>query len=135
LPWVYSDTAATKGSAEVIPGSSGSFSFTPALAVGPAGQTLVAFQKPSGTPGADTIYTSLNTDGTTFGPSQSVVNTGVVGQYSIPAQSAAGVNSGLALAWDRRNGPNGRVYPAARPPQSSCCTPPIAARPGKAPSP
>ncbi|HEV3344130.1 MAG TPA: NF038129 family PEP-CTERM protein [Pirellulales bacterium] len=110
LPWVYSDTAATKGSAEVIPGSSGSFSFTPALAVGPAGQTLVAFQKPSGTPGADTIYTSLNTDGTTFGPSQSVVNTGVVGQYSIPAQSAAGVNSGLALAWDRRNGPNGRVY-------------------------
>ena len=109
-PWFTSGTVPPGGQLEVVPGSSGSFSFTPAIAVGPAGQTLVAFQKPSGTPGDDTIYTSLNSDGTTFGPIQNVASTGVVGQYMIPAQNTMGINSGLGLAWDLRNGPNGRVY-------------------------
>jgi hypothetical protein len=114
LPFVDSLTVVTSptgGKVEIVPSTSGSSSFTPAIAVGPAGQTLVAFQKPSGTTGVDTIYTSLNTDGATFGPSQAVTDDSLVGQYSIPAQSTALINSGLALAWDTSKGPyRGRVY-------------------------
>jgi hypothetical protein len=109
--YLVSSTAPATVQEQDIPNSSNSSSFTPAVAIGPAGQTLVAFEKPSTTPGVNAIYTSLNSDGTTFGPSQSVVNTFVTGQqYLIPAQNTPGINSGIALAWDRRNNPNGRVY-------------------------
>ncbi len=115
-------TFAKQPTSDDVPASDGSFSFTPSITIGPKGQALVAFEQRSSTPGLDTLFTSLDGDGlgpNTFGaprpvlanPDSLLIETHLVGQYTIPAQKNVGVNSGLAVAYDLSNGPHrGRVY-------------------------
>jgi Tol biopolymer transport system component len=95
-----------------IPGSQGSRSRL-ALAVGPDGQVLVAFQAPAASPGVDDIFTSLDADGT--GPNGFAApiavpgGTALAGFLQIPAQE--NITANLGLAYDRTQGPHhGRVY-------------------------
>ncbi|HEX3717279.1 MAG TPA: hypothetical protein VH595_04865 [Verrucomicrobiae bacterium] len=85
-----------------IPGSaSGGF---PDIAIGPAGQVLVAYQNNINVSGSSKIFTSINTNafGTNgFGPAITVTANAVGGLTYIPAQpTGVGINASVSLAWD-----------------------------------
>src|SRR5262249_19964149 len=102
----------TFGSFQTVPNSVGGD--IPAIAVGPTGQVMVAYQSPGTGSRRSTLLTSLDPDG--FGPNgfnnPVVVAAVQVGGFRlIPAQPNAGIDTAPSLAWDRSNGPfKGRVY-------------------------
>ena len=86
-----------------VPGSSGVNYYS--IAVGPAGQAIVVYQKPSTSPGIDDIYESVNPDDideAEFGLPKKFATTRVVGvsTYKIPAMGTAGISSSLQVVWD-----------------------------------
>jgi hypothetical protein len=84
------------------------------IAVGPAGQVLLTWQRPSGGEGPANIYVSRDPDG--FGPQGLtapllVTKTNVGGFDYIPAQSRRSVDAEPDVAYDRSGGPHdGRAY-------------------------
>jgi len=86
----------------IIPGSTGGG--FPDIAIGPAGQVMIAYQNNLSISNASKIFVSLNTNafGTNaFGPAVTVATTGVGGLTYIPAQSTGiGVSADVGVAWD-----------------------------------
>jgi uncharacterized repeat protein (TIGR01451 family) len=86
----------------IIPGSTGGG--FPDIAIGPAGQVMVAYQNNLTNSGASKIFVSLNTNafGTNgFGAAVTVTSTAVGGLTYIPAQSTGiGVSATPGVAWD-----------------------------------
>jgi hypothetical protein len=96
-----------------VPGSAGG-SFGD-IAVGPAGQVTVAYQRPVAGQHASKLYTSTDPDG--LGPAPfsvpvPVSTTNVGGFDEIPAQGTQrSIDAEIGLAYDRSGGPfNGRLY-------------------------
>jgi hypothetical protein len=95
---------------EILPGSSkGAFGD---IAIGPAGQVMVTYQKPAEK--ASKIYVDVDADG--LGPGGFAKPVLVTGTHTvdfdfISAQPNRGIDAEAGLAIDRSNGPfNGRVY-------------------------
>lgn len=84
------------------------------IAIGPAGQVLVTYQKPSGGQGPGTIFVNLDADGLGaggFGAQIAATTTNVGGFDFITPQPDRSVDAEGNLAWDRTGGAhNGRVY-------------------------
>jgi surface-anchored protein len=97
---------------QAIPNSTGGD--IPAVAIGPTGQVLVAYQSPGAGSRRSTILTGLDADGLGgggFGNPNLVTPINVGGFRKIPAQNTAGIDSAISLSWDRSTGPfSGRVY-------------------------
>jgi hypothetical protein len=95
---------------QVLPGSSkGAFGD---VAVGPAGQVMVTYQKPAGT--ASKIYVDVDPDGVGpagFGKPILVTGTHTVDFDYVSAQPNRGIDAEAGLAFDRSGGAfDGRVY-------------------------
>jgi hypothetical protein len=100
----------TFGKEQIIPGSSkGAFGD---IAVGPAGEVMVTYQKPAGK--ASKIYLNVDSDGVGaggFGKPILVSNTQTVDFDYIGAQPNRGIDAEVGLAMDRTGGAfTGRVY-------------------------
>jgi hypothetical protein len=84
------------------------------IAIGPAGQVMVAYQAPVPGEGPSTIFVNLDADGFgagAFGAAATVSATNVGGFDTIPAQPERQVDAEAGLAYDRSGGArNGRVY-------------------------
>ncbi len=100
------------GAFKTIPNTTGGD--IPAIAIGPAGQALVAYQNPGFGSRRSTLLTSLDADGLGAGnfSAPAIVSPINIGGFrKIPAQNTSGIDSSLSLAWDRSGGYyNGRVY-------------------------
>lgn len=84
------------------------------IAIGPSGEVMVTYQKPTSGQGPAKIFINVDRDGlgpAAFGSRVHVGNTQVGGFDFIPAQKSRGVDAEANLAWDRSGGPHdGRVY-------------------------
>ncbi len=84
------------------------------IAVGPAGQVMVAYQNPSSGAGPDTVNVNLEPDGLGaggFNPTVAASSTQVGGFAPIPAQPSRTIDAEIGLAWDHSGGAHhGRVY-------------------------
>ena len=82
------------------------------IAIGPAGDVMVAYQRPHGGSGPTQLYVALKPAAmNAFNAEISVVTTPMSGFYSIPAQSSRTIDPEAGLAWDRSGGAhNGRIY-------------------------
>lgn len=100
-------------SAKQLAPSSGGGNFGD-IAIGPTGQVLVTYEKPSGGQGPATVFVNLDSDGLGvlgFGAQITATATNVGGFDFIPAQPDRSVDAEANLAWDRTGGAhNGRVY-------------------------
>jgi hypothetical protein len=73
------------------------------IAIGPAGQVMIAYQTPSGGQGPANIYTALDPDGlgpAGFNTPSLLAQTNVGGFDFIPAQSTRSIDAEVGLAWD-----------------------------------
>ena len=98
------------GPVQIVPGSSnGGF---PDIAVGPAGQVMVAYQNNDTLPGISKVFVSLNTNafGTNgFGAAVTATTDAIGGFTYITAENTGiGVNAAPGLAWD--NNPYSTYY-------------------------
>ncbi len=84
------------------------------IAIGPAGQVLVAYQNPATGQGPGTIFVNADVDSLGaggFGALVAATTTNVGGFDFIPPQPDRSVDAEPGLAYDRSGGPNnGRVY-------------------------
>lgn len=84
------------------------------IAVGPAGQVMIAHQNENSGGGPDTIQINVDADGLgpgALGPAINATATQVGGFAYIPAQPQRSIDAEAGLAWDCSGGPhNGRVY-------------------------
>lgn len=82
------------------------------IATGPAGQVMVAYQRPHGSTGPSQLFIALKpASQSSFNGEISVVTTPMSGFYSIPAQNTRTIDPEVGLAWDRSGGAhNGRIY-------------------------
>lgn len=98
--------------AEEAPGSAGGDYSD--LAIGPAGQVIVAWQKPGDGQGPGALDTALDPDGAgpaSFHAGVAFSSTNVGGLDYITPQSSRTIDAEVALAWDRTGGLyNNRIY-------------------------
>jgi uncharacterized repeat protein (TIGR01451 family) len=91
------------GLSQTIPGSTNNGGFAD-VAVGPAGQVMVAYQTSANLPGPASIYVSVNTNafgGGVFAPAVAVTTDTIGGYTYINAEDTGiGVNGAVGLAWD-----------------------------------
>ncbi len=84
------------------------------IAIGPAGQVMIAYQDNSGGVGPSNIFIHVDADGLGpggFGPQTFVTTTSIGGFNFIPPQMTRSVDAEVGLAWDRTSGAHaGRVY-------------------------
>jgi hypothetical protein len=101
------------GAREAVPTTNGRGDFGD-IAIGPSGQVLVTYEKPTGQQTQAKLYVSRDPDG--LGPQSlssptRATKTNVGGFDYIPAQAGRSVDAEAGLAYDRTGGPhNGRVY-------------------------
>jgi hypothetical protein len=84
------------------------------VAVGPAGEVIIAYQDGIAGQGPAHIYVDVDPDGfgpMGFKPRVTVTGTNVGGFDYLPAQAGRSVDAEAGLAWDRSAGPHhGRIY-------------------------
>jgi hypothetical protein len=82
------------------------------IAISPAGDVMVAYQRPHGGTSPSQLYVALKPAAmNAFNAESSVVTTPMSGFYSIPAQSSRTIDPEVGLAYDRSGGAhNGRLY-------------------------
>lgn len=104
-------TIGTFSSPQPAPGSGGG-NFGD-IVIGPNGQVVICYQKPSGGEGPATIFANVDSDGlgaNGFGPQINVTTTEVGGFDHIPPQDNRSVDAEAGLAYDRSTAHNGRLY-------------------------
>jgi hypothetical protein len=97
--------------AQAVPSGAGNFGD---IAIGPAGQVIVAYENPSGGQGPANIIVSLDANGLAaggFAAATTATATNVGGFDFITPQPNRSVDAEAGFAWDRSGGPfNGRLY-------------------------